>query len=277
MSISVPKTKVQHIRHRPDVSATTEADVANLPDEKRFKFECIACGMTYPTQHGLAVHKGRWCKKSKTAKKPSRKGTVADRIITRMKVEEYQSSLEKVQMGQEELENVYSCVYLGAEIAGDGDQKVTMKHRSDIAWGRFNNYRNVLLSTKLPIPLRIRLYAALIVSTMIYGSSAWLFDEDLKRSLNGTNSKMVSLITKRSVHEEAREPTFDIVEHVLQRRRSYLGHILRMDENRAVRQFLLELSPREAPFIPGSLLDDTEYNNVEDMIMAASDRNLWNS
>ena len=56
MEISVPKTKVQHIRHRPKVSPTTEVDVSNLPKEKKFKFECKSCGMTYPTQHGLNVH-----------------------------------------------------------------------------------------------------------------------------------------------------------------------------------------------------------------------------
>ena len=82
MSISKPKTKAQHIRHQTAVSATTEADIANLPREKKFKFECTACGMTYPTKHGLAVHQGRWCKGRRTAKRPSRKGTVADRLIS---------------------------------------------------------------------------------------------------------------------------------------------------------------------------------------------------
>ena len=84
MSISIAKTKCQHIMPRPKVTCTTETDVANLPADKKFKFECDMCGMTYPTKHGLAVHKGRWCKKSRNARKPSRKGTVADRIIKKM-------------------------------------------------------------------------------------------------------------------------------------------------------------------------------------------------
>ena len=231
--------------------------------------------MTYPTKHGLAVHKGRWCKGSKTATKPSRKGTVADRIISRMKVEKHQESLEKVTMGSECLENVYSFQYLGAEIAGDGDQEVTVKHRIDIAWGRFTFYRKVLTTTKLPAKLRVRLYACLIVSTMVYGSCAWLLTDKLKRKLNGVNSKMMSAITKRTIHEEAKEPTFDILEHVLCRRRTYLGHILRLNETRAVRKFLLELSPSDAPFTAGSLLSDTEYRTVQDAIDAASDKNHW--
>ena len=193
-----------------------------------------------------------------------------------MKVEDHQKTLPTVKMGDNELQNVYSAVYLGAEIAGDGDQKVTFKHRSDIARSRFNDYRTTLTSTKLPIELRLRFYAVLVVSTMIYGSSAWLFDESLKRSVNGVNSKMTAPITKRSIHEEARDPSFNIINTILKRRRAYLGHILRMAPTRMVRRFLLELNPATAPFIPGSLLDDTNYRTAAEMIEAASNRSEWN-
>ena len=276
MSISVPKTKVQHLRKKPKVSPTTEEDIANLPAEKKFKFECPACGMTYPTQHGLNVHRGRrFCKGSKTAKKPSRRGTVADRIISRIKVDEYQKSLPTVKMGNQELENVYTFDYLGSAIAGDGDQQVALKNRSDIAWGRFNDNRTTVTSTKLSVELRVRLHVALTVSTLAYGSSAWLLDDSMKRTLNGISSKMLSTITRRSIHEEAREPTFSVIDYVLKRRRSYLGHILRMDPQRAVRRYLLELNPRVAPFIPGSLLDDTNCESVEELMNHAEDRSYW--
>ena len=274
MEISVPKTKVQHIAHRPKVTATTEEDIANLPTAKKFQYECESCGMTYPTKHGRSVHQGRFCK-GPNSKKPSRKGTVADRIITRMKVEEHQNSLPKVMMGDKELDNTYAMVYLGAEVAGDGDQQVMFKHRRDIAWGKFSEYRTPLTTSKLSINLRIRLYSALVVQTMIYGSSAWLLDTKLKKNLNGVSSKMLTSITKRSIHEEASSPTFDIVDHVLKRRKSYLGHILRLDPERGVRRYLLELNPETTPFVPGSLLADTSFETVEDMIEAAQDRLEW--
>ena len=47
MEISIPKTKVQHIQKRPRVSETTEDDVNNLPEGKKFEFRCEACDMTY--------------------------------------------------------------------------------------------------------------------------------------------------------------------------------------------------------------------------------------
>ena len=62
----------------------------------------------------------RFCK-GPNWKKPSRKRTVADKIITRMKVEEPQKSLPKVMMGDQKLENAYVMVHLGAEETGGGN------------------------------------------------------------------------------------------------------------------------------------------------------------
>ena len=275
MKISIPKTKAQHIRKRPIVSSTTEDDVQNLPPEKKFKFECDKCSMTYPTKHGLAVHKGRWCKKRKNTKKNSRKGTVADRVVNRHKVEQVHQALDKVKIGTEELENVYSFVYLGSEVPSDGDPDITLKHRIDIAWGRFVEYWKVLTAAKLPVGKRIRLMITLVTSSLTYASDAWLFTSKMKQKLNGVNSKMLSLITKRSIHDEARTSTFNAVNHVLSRRWEYLGHILRMDDRRALKRFLLELSPAEQPYIAGSLLADTCFQTVNEMKEAAADRKRW--
>ena len=132
-------------------------------------------------------------------------------------------------------------MYLGAEIPSDGDPEVSLKHRIDIAWARFAEYWKTLTSAKLPVCMRIRLMRSLVTSSLTYASSAWLFTSKMRQKLNGVNSKMLSLITKRSIHDEAKTPTFDVVNHVMSRRWDYLGHILRMDDCRALKRFLLEL------------------------------------
>ena len=275
MVISVPKTKAQHVMIQPKMSETTENDITNLPPEKQFKFACDKCGRTFPTNHGLSVHKGRWCKGRRRTKQPSRKGSVADRIIQQVKVEKHQHTLPTTRIGNEELENVYSFVYLGAEVAGDGNPEITMRHRINIAWGRFGEYRHVLTAAKLPVRTRLRLYIALIVYTMTYACGGWLFVDKLKKKLNGVNSKMLSQITKRSIHQEAAKPTFNIIDFVMQKRWEYLGHILRMEHHRATRRFLLELSPSNPPYIAGSLLADAPHRTVEELIEMASDRDKW--
>ena len=50
MSISVPKTKVQHIRRKPSVSETTEEDIKNLPSTQAFRYICEKCDRPFPAQ-----------------------------------------------------------------------------------------------------------------------------------------------------------------------------------------------------------------------------------
>ena len=73
--------------------------------------------------------------REKKASKLSWKCTVTDRIIKRMKTVNHQSTLPKVHINQSELENVYSFVYLGAEIAANGDREVSVQHRINVAFG----------------------------------------------------------------------------------------------------------------------------------------------
>ena len=275
MQISIPKTKNQHIMKRPIIAPTTEADIDNLPPEKALKFICDKCGYSFANHHGLRVHQGRHCKKRKTNKKQVRRGTVADRVVTEMKVREHQNTLPKVRIGNDEIDNVYSFPYLGAEVAGDGDPEIMVQHRENIAWGRFNEYRRTLTTTKLPKSSRTRLHRTLIVSTLIYGSSAWLFTDQMKRKVNGINSRMLSAITRRSIHDEARSPSLDAVQQVMDRRWEYLGHILRLDDHRALKKYLLALCPNQQPFPEGWLPADSNFRNMDEMVRAAANRKQW--
>lgn len=76
-------------------------------------------------------------KVEESEKPASRKGSVADRVIQLRKVNQEQHGLPRVKLGDKFLENVYSFVYLGSEIAGDGDPLVPVKHITNIVWGRF--------------------------------------------------------------------------------------------------------------------------------------------
>ena len=82
---------------------------------------------------------------------------------------------------------------------------------------------------------------------------------------------MFSLITKGTIHEEAKNPSFNIIKRVLQRRWNYLGHILRMDVDRAV----WKISTWTVPKRGSSLLDDTSFRTVDEMITAATDHEQW--
>jgi len=58
-------------------------------------------------------------------------------------------------------------------------------------------------------------------------------------TLNGWNSRCVALITGREIRQEAGKlgQTFDLVADLRVRRLKWVGHVLRMDDSRYVKQF----------------------------------------
>ena len=80
---------------------------------------------------------------------------------------------------------------------------------------------------------------------------------------------MLSLITKNTIHHEAKYPTFDAVDYILKLRHGFLGHILRMDPNRSFKRFTIELNSRKAPFRAASLLPKTLFQDIDNAIEAA--------
>ena len=90
---------------------------------------------------------------------------------------------------------------------------------------------------------------------MTYGSEAWQLCNEATKALNGANSQMLSIITGKTPHAEASidTHTFDLLHWIRARRLQWLGHILRMTDDRKLKQTAYEIfkSPN-----PGDLLMD---------------------
>ena len=128
-----------------------------------------------------------------------------------------------------------------------------VKHRCDIAWGRFGEYSKTLMSAQLPVSFRCRLYNSLISSsTLAYGCEAWKMTLPVQIMINSTCSKQLALITK-----------------IKRRRHEYLGHILRLDPSRLLHRFIVEILPLHKQ---GSLITSEVPLRPLDVMRAASRR-----
>ncbi len=97
--------------------------------------------------------------------------------------------------------------------------------------------------------------------------------EKVKPKLNGAASKMLATITGRTIQEEARNLTINIVMKAHDRRWSWLGHVLRMPEHRLVRQVLLNcVRPTHE-----TLFADLPNLSMENATKMSKDRKLWSS
>ena len=97
----------------------------------------------------------------------------------------------------------------------------------------------------------------------------------MARALNGANSQMVSIITGKSPHEEASKDTrtFDLLRWIRARRLQWLGHILRMDSERKLKQAVYELYrlPRRGDL----LMDAPKTKSWRELMHYAEDKEFW--
>ena len=118
-----------------------------------------------------------------------------------------------------------------------------VKIRIATARQRFGKMRHIWADKRLHFNLRLRLYKSSVCSVMTYGSEAWKLDEKVSKALNGANSQMMSVITGRSPHAESSADTriFDLLRWIRARRLQWLGHIMRMGDDRKLKQAVFEI------------------------------------
>ena len=145
-----------------------------------------------------------------------------------------------------------------------------------VAQSRFSELSNIWKDARLPQPMKIRLYRLSVCSTFTHGCEAWTLTPPILRNLNGFNSRCLHRITGRSYREEALSPTFDLTAAVRSRRMRWLGHILRMPEDRLLHQTVRELAADGPPYQAGCLLMDCRAS-FEDLVEQAADRATWRS
>ena len=155
-------------------------------------------------------------------------GTVAEKNAVMKKKQEKQQDRPSVMCEGEKLKNVFLFKYLGSIFAADGSQEPDLKRRIGIADTRMGQLRHLFNSSQVPLATKLKLYEAAVVSLFTYGCEAWTLTPKTIRKINGANSRLLARITRRTVHEEARSPSYDIIRSIRYRRLVWLGHILRL-------------------------------------------------
>ena len=133
---------------------------------------------------------------------------------------------------------MFDFVYLGSGIQADGDEEVDPDRRMAIAKSSFFDLGNVWKASDVGTGLKLRFYAAGIISILTHGAETWLLTDRLVSRLRNWNARCLSRITGRSVREEHVDQTFDLIPRLLSRRLKWLGHVLRAEEGHFVKSIL---------------------------------------
>ena len=271
MEISIPKTKAMHIHKKCRVSSTVESEIKAL----KLKHVCSMCSRDFPTQRGLKIHQARWCDGGKTIR--SRTGSLADKAVQLEKRKAKEAERKQVSIEGKLIDNVYMFDYLGSRLQCDGDEKADVQHRMNIAQSTFGSLFHVWNDNRLPLSMKLRLYLTAVCFTFTHACEAWDMTEDVSRMINGFNSRCLHIITRKSYRATATSPDVNLLLTLRKRRLRYLGHILRMDEDRLLRRTFMAYVHGGQIVPPGSLLTDCEELQFEAIVELARDRVGWSN
>ena len=167
-------------------------------------------------------------------------------------------------------DNARRFKYLGSVFEAGGGHMTDVSIRIAMATKRFGQLRH-LWQDKLN--LWLRLYKSCVCSILTYGSETWRIDEQTRKTLNGANASMVSVLTGKTPHQDvsSKWKTFDIVAWIRDRRLQWLGHILRMGPERKLKQTVFEMFKHRSE--GDMLMDAPEYKSWKGI--CTQDRKRW--
>ena len=121
-------------------------------------------------------------------------------------------------MEGEPLKHAFTFTYLGYDFRADGKAEHAIEERMRKAALRFSRLCHIWKSKELDTTLKLRLYAAAVVSVLVYGCEAWPITEKVTKWVGAWNARRLSFITNREIRDEYLVPSFDIVARIRARR-----------------------------------------------------------
>jgi hypothetical protein len=266
MQISRPKTMRMVIQQTLRVGKTTDEEIAAL----NLRVACKVCGRLFPSARSLPGHK-QFCGKADA----SRKGQKVDRMVKEAKRTAKVAQIAKIKLNGEEIDNVDSFKYLGSVITSHGSDRKEVQARIEQSLRVFKSHGSIWKDRRLGIGLKVRLYKARVLSVLLYGSESWRFTATILKNLRGFTSRCYNYMTRK--HDAKFSDainSIDVIWYIDKRRWQWLGHVLRMSNDRNPHRALELLKPS-----PGSLLAHLNLELRSNLVVAkelASDVMAWN-
>ncbi len=87
-----------------------------------------------------------------------------------------------------------STKYLGRKVCFNEPQECELSNRVAVAWGAFSRHKQELTDRRHKIKDRLKLFDAVITSTMLYGCESWTLRVDQRRQLQSVQRKMLRMV-----------------------------------------------------------------------------------
>ena len=136
--------------------------------------------------------------------------------------------------------------YLGSVLAEEGGTEKAVRQRVKEAWSKWKDVSGVILDTKIPLKLRMKIYKSVIRPVLLYGAETWSLRKKEEDILERTEMRMVrwiagiSLLERRESEDIRRmSGVCNISEKAREARLRYFGHVRRRDDDEPVKKVML--------------------------------------
>jgi hypothetical protein len=155
-----------------------------------------------------------------------------------------------IRCGDTAVEQVVEFKYLGNTVERTGSSEKEVQSRIGQASGAFNRLKPVWRSKKYSTKLKLRLFNSNVLSTLLYNSENWKLNQQQEKRIlafeNNCLRRILNIdwrahVTNQSVRSMSCQPL--VTDVIRQRRWRYLGHVIRMTEDRLPKT-VLEWQPQ---------------------------------
>ena len=144
-------------------------------------------------------------------KKPTPYTGCARVALERLRKQQHQETLECVKIGDKPLKNVFGFNYLGSDTQADGGSWQAAKVRVGVAQSVFGKLHELWSSQDLKLVKKLYLYRAGVVSICTHAFETWHLSDKVRRSIRGWSARCLHRISGRSITNEFRHPTWDLL------------------------------------------------------------------
>ena len=144
---------------------------------------------------------------------------------------------DKLKVGDNEVEEVESFTYLGANVTKDGGGTADVKRRIALASAQFKRLSNIWQAGDISRKTKSSLFKCLVLSVLLYGSETWKLTKGEEEKLDTFQNKCLRRIFKIRWQQHVSNKTVlemaeaeKISEEVRRRRWNWIGHVLRKEK-----------------------------------------------
>ena len=141
------------------------------------------------------------------------------------------------------LKEVDSFCYLGSTISNDGDCYQDIKRRKAVARATFKNLNKLWQDRRINIKTKLRIFTTNVLAILFYGTETWKTNKSIDKQINTfqiqclrniLRIKWYERITNEEVSKRINSKSANLL--IKKKRWTYLGHVIRKNENTIANQ-----------------------------------------